>query len=517
MKTHFIVLLFSLLFGLSGLTQEISIDKNIGKRFNDRHKYSNTLAMQKDQNGNTVVVRGYFSGLVLRPKGYLIEVFDAKMNLINDYNYKLKDVSFVKAVVANGTIALIFLDYDYGDAAYTYKVHKSNLEAFDFQEETLLSFESKPVEQPYDRNFYNRNFTTGFTTTLLSDANNIGFVISTHCKKGKENKHYIHAYDNALRPLMQDDFSNYVETKNYSFENLAISADKQNVYLMGKAYFKKKRFQVNQRKFQYELVHLNKTGSQVQTFNEEGKYPESLVPIVDGAKLYCVGFYSDNKYKGYNGLVFYALDSKNLLVNSKKYNAFSQSFMQDKFGRKVDKEIKNLVFKNAGLDDEGNLLFNAEEYFITKSTQENQSGSRVNVERFHHNDIVCAKLSPQGDMIWARNINKTEVTQGDGAYVSYSTYVKDGSTYLFLASAAEEPQVLPGDRIFFKQGYSDTRNLFVIRISTNGTLSYEKILNGKELRLPIMISIPLIDLSKDALTFYAKRGSKKQLLALTVN
>ena len=106
--------------------------------------------------------------------------------------------------------------------------------------------------------------------------------------------------------------------------------------------------------------------------------------------------------------------------------------MFDKFGTDEEKVIKNLVFKDVRFSEDGSLLFNAEEYFVTKSVQANASGGRVAIERFHHNDIVSVKLNPAGQLVWARNINKTEVTQGDGAYASYSAYTKNGNTYFFI-------------------------------------------------------------------------------------
>ena len=42
------------------------------------------------------------------------------------------------------------------------------------------------------------------------------------------------------------------------------------------------------------------------------------------------------------------------------------------------------------------------------------AGSRIKVRRYHYNDMVSVKLNESGDLAWARNINKTEVTQGDG-------------------------------------------------------------------------------------------------------
>jgi len=225
-----------------------------------------------------------------------------------------------------------------------------------------------------------------------------------------------------------------------------------------------------------------------------------------------VGFYSDRKDNRYNGLAYYDLDPVSLVINQKKYDPFSSQFMFDKFGKEDEKEVKNLVFKNVSFTEDNSLLFNAEEYFITSSIQNDGAGGRVQIERFHHNDIVSAKLDSKGNMIWARNINKAEVTQGDDAYASYTSYAKNGNTYFFICTAADNPQLLNNERLIFKQGLSRNRNVFVIRLDPQGKMSYEKIIDGQEARLPLMVSNPLVDKQQDELLFYAKRGNKKQLV-----
>ena len=119
-------------------------------------------------------------------------------------------------------------------------------------------------------------------------------------------------------------------------------------------------------------------------------------------------------------------------------------------------------------------------------------------------------------MVWARNINKSEVTQGDGDYASYSAFTKNGNTYFFISTASENPQVLNKERIIFKQGLSRNRNVFVIKLNNEGNMSYEKIVDSKDTRLPLKVSNPLKDEANGKMLFYAKRGNKKQLVNVTI-
>jgi hypothetical protein len=503
-------ILFFVFFSLAK-AQEMPIEYTIGEKYNDRYTYSNLLTIAPDGNGGTILVRSYFTGIILRPKGYFIEHYNENLELVAEFNYKLKEANYVDAFVKNGEVNLLFLEYNYGLKAYEYIVHKSSFTRFNFTKEKILTIDSDPVEQPLDRNYYNRNFTSGFTTTVLFDKETSAFAISSHHKKGKDNKHTIYVFDVTLKKLIEFDFSSEVEEKNYAFENFVLSKDKQQAYLIAKAYFKKKRFAITERKFQYELVQVSKNQGNTQSFVAAEKFPEALNPILTADKLVCVGFYSNRKDNRYNGIAYFDIDLNTLNIKDKKYHEFSSQFMLDKFGRDEEEDVKNLIFKEVVVDDDF-ILFNAEEYFVTSSFQSDVSGTRLKINRYHYNDIVSVKLSTNGDMVWARNINKSEVTQGDPAYTSYSSFTKDKNTYFFISTASENPQQLTDERIIFKQGLSQNKNIFVVKLDEAGRMNYQKIIDGKEARLPLMVSAPLIQKDDQKMLFYAKRGSKKQLV-----
>lgn len=507
------ILLLCLVFvGIMASAQKMPVSYDFGEKYNDRYRYSNLMTIDEDGTGGYILVRAYYQGLILRPKGYLIEHYNSDLELVSEYNYKLKGLDFVNGFLKNGQLNLLFLNYNYDKGEYEYWVHRSPIFEFNFRTEKLLSIASEEVNDPVGKNYYNRNFSNGFTTAILFNEDKTGFIISTHHKKGKDEKHIIHLFDTTLKKRFEYDFSDEIEEKNYAFENVTFSQDLQTAYIVGKAYFKKKRFQVDERKFQYELIKITQNSNQTQSFVDPGKYPEALYPILLKNRLVCVGFYADRKDNRYNGIAYFDIDPNTLDIHSQRYNPFSQQFMDDKFGREEDKDIKNLVFKGVEVTPSEEIFFNAEEYFVSTGLEVTGAGQRVKIERYHYNDIVSVKLAPNGNMEWARNINKTEVTQGDGAYASYSSYCKDGKTYFFICTAAENPQLINNERLIFKQGLSRNRNVFMISLDENGVMDYEKIIDQQEARLPFMVSMPLKDEAADKMLFYAKRGGKKQLV-----
>lgn len=497
--------------------QQLPVNYSFGEKYNDRYKYSNLLEISNDGMGGSILVRSYYTGIILKPKGYYIEHYNKDLELVGEFNYKLKGLDFVNAFVKNGQLNILFLDYNHGKGSYDYVIHRSPLDHFNFTRETILSIPSQQVNEPMEHNYYRRNFSSGFTTTAFFNEDKSAFAISTHFKRGRVEKHFVYLFNSSLYKLMEYDFSSEIEEKNYAFENMVTSSDLSQLYLVGKAYYKKKRFAATERKFQYELLKLTDFGAGIQTFDDPGKFSEALKPIMVDDKLICIGFYADRKDNRYNGLAYFELDRNTLGIKAKKYNAFSEQFMGDKFGREADAEIKNLVFKNVSVTKDNSILFNAEEYFVTSSVQQDPTGSRVKIERFHYNDIVSAKLNSEGDMLWARNINKSEVTQGDGAYASYSSCTRGDNTYFLISTASENPQLLSGERLIFKQGLGRNRNVFMIQLDKEGKIRYEKVIDDHEARLPLMVSMPLMDKEKGNMLYYAKRGSKKQLVKVAIN
>lgn len=510
----FIVIVFAISFSYG---QGIPVDYDFGDKYPDRYKYSNLLTISDDGYGGSILVRSYYTGMILKPKGYFIEHYDKDLKLVEEYNLKLKGPEFIEGFIKNGQLYLLFLEYNLTSASYDYLAYRSPITDLQFTTEKILSIPSMPVDDPYDHNYYNRDFNSGFTTTTLIDDAKSAFVISAHFKKGKTNKHLIYVFNTSLKKILEQDFSDAIEDKNYAFESMEVSPNLDQTFIIAKAYFTKKRFKAEERRFQYELIKLDSNGYNTKVFDVEDKYSEALKPVLNKNDLYCVGFYANRKDNRYNGVSFFKMNPLTLEISITKYNPFSDQFMNDKFGKENAEQVKNLIFKNVSFTKDNTILFNAEEYFVTTSVQANSSGGRLRVERFHHNDIVSVKLNSSGEMIWARNINKSEVTQGDGAYASYSSICKNNDTYFFISTAAENPQLLNNERLIFKQGLSRNRNVFVILLNDEGKISYEKIIDDKEARLPLMVSKPLLNAEDNNLLFYAKRGTKKQLVNISLN
>ena len=111
MKKNLFLLFCFVLTGMGANAQKMPVSYDFGEKYRDRYRYSNLVAIDEDDSGGYVLVRSYYQGLILKPKGYLIEKYNSDLELVSEYNYKLKGSDFVNGFLKNGQLNLLFLKF----------------------------------------------------------------------------------------------------------------------------------------------------------------------------------------------------------------------------------------------------------------------------------------------------------------------------------------------------------------------------------------------------------------------
>ncbi|WP_340067224.1 hypothetical protein [Ascidiimonas aurantiaca] len=519
MKLSFFLIAF-ISFTCTLYAQSITASFSKSESLPDKHKFSRIIAMENDQEGGVVIIRAYYGGFILKLKGYYLEHYNKDLELINEYTYEAPDAEVMGVITAGNYSTIIEVLYDTEQEHYMYRAQRIDLKNFDLQTKTLFSFKRAQEKSINFLTNYSVPFNDKLYSQLLKDSSGSYFAIAVDSKETGKDTHQVWFFDADLHVLQQYDLKNETKTRHFVFENFESDASGKTFYLLGKAYEKGKRTRSVSLKYRYELLKITENEDAVrQYFEKEDGYPSSLKMIITGNTLKAVGFYSNTSDRKYRGLVYLELDPKTLAIREQVFNPFSKQFMEDKYGAETDKELKNLAFRGIYHTEEGDIVFNAEEEYVTSRFKHTSSDNRVQVNQYHYNDIVCARLNASGKMEWARNINKAEITLGDEAFVSYLSAVQGGQAFFFINSGAE-PQRISGERILFKKGYSKNPEMFILNIDKKGTLSYAKVTSKQEVRLPIMVSKGVVCKDGANAFFLARRGSRKQLIKVhfeTVN
>ncbi|NER13120.1 hypothetical protein GWK08_06695 [Leptobacterium flavescens] len=482
-----------------------------GESLSDKHKFSNIQLIEEDGEGGVVIVRSYYGGMIMKLKGYYIEHYDADLQLINEYNYPVNELEIMGVFVADNRITVLEVVYDELRQAYVYWANSTSLTELDFKRSKLLEFKRKKEKKINFLTDYSGEFNDKFYSQLLFDSSKEVFAIAIDSKEKGRDKHHLYFFDKNLNKRSNYELKKETEARHLVFEYMEYDANEKVFYLLGKAYEKGKRTKAISKKFAYQVFRFYNGNMNVEEFKTDDSYASSLKLIVEDDLLKCVGFYSLTKSRKYRGLVYTEIDKNTLEIRKQKLNPFSDQFMVDKYGAEVDKEVKNLKFRGLHKTSDGSIVFNAEECYMNTNFKNSVDGSRARISRYHYNDIVCAKLDADGNMLWARNINKAESTQGDEAYVSYTSAQKGDESCFFINSGAI-PTKISKNRILFKKGFSRSPEVYMIRIDGQGEMNYHKVTDNKDIRLPIMVSRGAVLKNAEAAYFLARRGNRKQLV-----
>jgi len=516
MKKLITILCFSLSTNLF-YAQDISHSITKSEVFKDEYKNSFISLVEDDGNNGVFIVRSYVGGVFSSGAGYYFEHYDANLKLIKEFEFEMKRSEFEKygsilGVVKNGEqVSLIDFVYNTKEKMFVCSALTSNINAFKFDRKELFKL---PYDDVMKSQWFGENQFDGDSgTNFILNEDKTAFVITIDIKDKTKETHKIYLFDNKLNKKIEHDFKRDIKDKKFKYENIDVSKDGNNLYLLGKVYTEEKKSKKEGGKYQYELTRISNEGQSVQVFDTEEHFSGSLKTIVFEDKLTCIGFYSDRKDSRYKGISYFELDPITLAIRKSKYNPFTEQFIIDKYGKSKDKELKNLSFRGLMITEQNEIVFNAEEYYVTTNYQRYPNGGGYITYTYHYDDIVSAKIANDGSIIWARNINKRQSTSDDDSYISYTSTVKGNDTYFFI-NTGEKVKRLSNDRIQFGQTSTRNSNLNVIKITPDGNFDFQEILDNEESEVPFMVSEGAI--SKNSVYFIGRKGKKKQILKVSL-
>ncbi len=231
-----------------------------------------------------------------------------------------------------------------------------------------------------------------------------------------------------------------------------------------------------------------------------------------------LGFYGNKKKNKLSGVCTFIINKDKLTLSNQKFAPFTKQFMNDKFGDKKHKDIKDVKFKSIFRGENGNILINAEEQYETSSSypvagpgggfQSNAYGRTTE----HFDDILTVKLNSEGDILWARNINKSQ-TGINGSFTS--TFINN-EVYYFI-NTTDKVKKLSNERINFKNPKLKESNLYVIKIDEKGKLNYKKIIDYKDSEVWYRVSDQIVFPDLKTIIFLGFKKKKKQILKVSID
>jgi hypothetical protein len=487
----------------TSFSQEIPFKIIKSEIFKDEYKHSSIVLVEDDGKGGIIVIRSYAGGVFSSGSGYYFEHYDSDLKLIKEYEYPInyskavKQSSVLGVIMNNDQVNIIDFMYEKDQKAFICSAMTSNINNFNFTKTELFRINSEEIKQ--FGFFSSAGFDGDSGANMIINEDRTAFAITVDIKDKNTETHRLFLFDKSLNKNIDHVFKRDIKDKKFKYENIDVSKDGKTIYLLGKVYTDEKKKKKEGGKYQYELTRVTNDSEKTQVFDTEEHFAASLQTIIFEDRLTCIGFYSNRSDNRFKGISYFELDPITLNIKKAKYNPFTEQFIIDKYGKDKDKELKNLDFRKIIIAQNGDIIFNAEEFYVTSHYMATPNGGGTMRYSYHYDDIVSARINPNGEIVWARNINKRQSTSGDSSYISYTSTAVGNDAYFFINTG---------------QTSAKKSNLNIIRINEKGNFDYQEILDDKDNEVPFMVSNGV--LSGDSVFFIGRKGKKKQLLKVTL-
>ena len=369
----------------------------------------------------------------------------------------------------------------------------------------------------------------GCDIILTVNETKTAFTIAIDTNADEKDVLKMYLFDNKLIKKIDFIYENDIKDKKCFYQNIQVSEDGNSIYLLAKAYAPDLKKKKEGGKYYYEFSKITAEKKITQKIDTDEHFVGALKTYFHNNELISIGFYSDAADYKYNGICAFKLDPNTLELKSSNYNPFTSQFLFDKYGTAKSKSLKNIDFKKVFFTETNEIIINAEESYIEQQYYfassgmsptgtfggagyyNNNGGSRLH---YSYDDIIIVKLNPDGNLLWARNINKKQsTTSDDNSFISYTSILNKDKNYFFI-NTKDDVKKLKDGRIEFGQIRKNKSNLNVIQVDANGNFEYEKILDDDENAVPFMVAKGIT--LDNTVYFLGRRGKTKQLLKVTL-
>jgi len=525
MKKIFTITLFFLY--VISYSQDVSITKS--DIFKDKKKNSNLSYTLEDDNGGITTIRAYYGGLIPKLKGYYIQQFDSNLKLIKELDYEVKKKTIKNAFLKDGKIHLIELEKQRKEKKFAINVASANVNDLNFTNKEILTFSEDNIKKYFGVVLFPFFINNGFSQIdgnhlgeVVVSANEKFFAINFDFKNKDKETHKVFVFNDKFELVYDKLIQKNIKDKLFEYNSFDVSGKDGTVYFLGKSYENnsKKTKKKGKANYHFELYKVNANNEKNISFKNKNKFIESLSLLVNEDRIACVGFYGNKEEFKINGVCLFDLNPETLENNFTKFNDFTDEFLTDKYGnkegrkkRKKKKGIRNIDFKGVYLMANNDIVINAEEFFITTHTSMNANGGMTTRTIYHFNDIMAMRMDKDGNLKWARNINKAQTGLANSSFTSLPV---NESSYFFI-NCSDKIKNLSADRISFKQTSSKKSNLYVITIDENGNFKHKKLIDDKESKVYYKVNNGLININNQSVFLLGERKKKGRILKLKIN
>ncbi|RYG02612.1 MAG: hypothetical protein EOO02_10205 [Chitinophagaceae bacterium] len=254
-------------------------------------------------------------------------------------------------------------------------------------------------------------------------------------------------FDDNMKKLWGNEFTMPYTERVMDNSDFSVDA-KGNAYMIAKVYDNEKRIEKDKVTglpgFHYEVFKFSKdskTPAVIPVSVDENFISEtSITESSKGDMIIACTYSKKAKGVGTDGIFLATIDKDNKLVKFKNgFYEFPKSELTKFVGAKEKKRIEdkedyealNLVVHDVIIEKDGSVLITCEDYQWVVNTYTSSNGSMRSTETFVYNDILVAKVNPDGEFAWLRKIPKRQKGMRGRGTMGFKL-INDETGYYFL-------------------------------------------------------------------------------------
>lgn len=496
---------------------------SVSEIFNDQKFKTSLLFAKEDSNGDIFTVRNYYSS-ISNPKGYYIEHFNKDLKLLKRTTVEVNRNEIKGLFLTEDSVILLQFQYNYKAKKYVFATLTSSKDDFNFAEKEIYSIERNRLDK-YDHfgirsepefNLHRQNHLGDFV-----ESENGNFItLNLFTKSNEGSALLVITFNKNFEKIYEYQFENVISLKETATKNLPLEYQNMVLDNNGTVYFLGRVFNTSDKNLErnnapnyYFVLFKADADSKTQKFIpiESNNIIRSLQLATKGDKLAAVGLYTDmigssfsfTSGNRYDGAVLFNLDKTSLNKLKESFQPFSEEFMIEKYGKVKGKINSFLSYRSIFMLDNGDLIINVEEFEMYISDD------NVNARRIYK-DIMGFRLSNNGDLTWAKNINKKQDDWDleNIPFLSYTATIKNDVAYYFV-NAASDLKLLKNNQIELREG----PRLYALKIYPTGLFRYDKVLNPEIFNAQLQVRFGIL-LNEMDMLFEAESNDKPMLVKL---
>lgn len=361
-----------------------------------------------------------------------------------------------------------------------------------------------------------------FYTGMSEDSSHILVVVNPPYEAYANEKFTLELMDKSLNSIWKKEIVPPYKDEFFSLDNFIVAAN-QDVYMMATVSKDKSVMSRHDRRstptYYYTVLMYEHTTDNLKEYklSLDPKFISDVsMTINKKGDIVCAGFYSNKSSASIIGAFYVKIDKETKEITHSGTMDFRSDFLQQFMSEKKvakGKELYDYILRHLILRDDGGAILVAEQYYeVMVQSYDPTTHAYTYTYYYYYNDIIVVSINPAGEISWAKQIPKYQVSRNDGGYYSSFTFAVSGDKMYFMFN--DNPKNLKNkDPELQKYRYMNNPKKSVavlVTMDSNGNQERQAMFNNNDLKIILRPKL-FMQVNEHRMILYGEKGSNYKL------